>query len=759
MTASKNSCRAIFVIVVSVILTINYASPACADFVPVYKPEMSTARATGPIVIDGVLDDEGWIGVSTINHFTEHNPGDQVEPAVQTEAMITYDELNIYVAFVCYDDPATIRASFCERDNIYNDDFVIFGLDTYGDAANAYEFVCNPYGIQGDLYYSAGAGEDGGYDFVFDTAARVTEDGWVAEFAIPFASLRFPNVDEQLWKVNFSRNRPREVRQQYASGALDRDDSCWVCQWGTLTGVTGVTGGKGIKLLPAFVAHQAGSRDADGNFANEDIKGELSFSGTYDISSNIAAEITVNPDFSQVESDANQIDVNSKYALYYEEKRPFFQAGSDLFSTWFSAVYTRAINDPTVAGKVTGRVGDTSFAFLSAQDEHSAIILPFEEGDSIVAKGKSVSNIVRLRQTLGEMSHIGIVATDRRYEGDGSGSLVGIDSSIRLNQAYQIEIQAINSFTSEPNDTLLTAGINDVVFDGGAHTAAFDGESFTGRALYTSLERNGRSWAFDVDYWDRSPTFRTDNGFETSNNSRLGSVSTEYLFRFDNSRIWRTLQPSLSVSRKWNYDGQTKEEDATFGLEGSLRKAQTSFHGRAVTGSELYSGVQLDNIWIAHMCMNSRPSGALRWGGWINYGHRPYYKALELGRQTDYGLWCDYKPLDRLTVELRWSRSLSKHLDNDSQYYSGYTNRARVALQMTHELAARVIVQYSSFDDRWEADPLLSYQLNPFSIFYIGSTRDYGLVSIEDDRDGINADSWQLQNRQYFLKFQYLFQL
>jgi hypothetical protein len=342
---------------------------------PVYHPTLEISKTQAPIEIDGDLNDPGWRGAAKADNFAEHNPGDQTKPPVNTEAFITYDDTKLYVSFICYDDPATVRASMTERDRMFSDDNICFLLDTYGDATWAYEFNVNPYGIQGDLIWSAVMGEDSRYDLIWESAAQITDSGWQLEMAIPFSSLRFPNTDEQVWRMDFWRNHPREVRRQYSWAAYDRDDPCWPCKWGTVTGIKNVTPGKGVELIPSVVAYQSGSLDGNGtsgspfDFVNDDGDGEISLNAKYAITSGVTAEATYNPDFSQIEGDQSQIDVNTNFALFYDERRPFFQEGDDLFRTHFDAVYTRSINDPEFAGskRTAGfcwpaRARQTSFA-------------------------------------------------------------------------------------------------------------------------------------------------------------------------------------------------------------------------------------------------------------------------------------------------------------------------------------------------------------------------------------------------------------
>jgi len=724
-----------------------------ATFTPVYHPEMTAGRTPVAIAIDGDLDDAGWQHAGRANSFAEHNPGDQVEPPVATEAWLTYDDDYLYVAWLCHDDPTTIRASFTERDRIWNDDYVIFTLDTFGEQTWAYEIACNPYGIQGDLLWSSNAGEDLTYDLVYHTAARITADGWQAEMAIPWTSLRFPARDEQVWRVDFWRNHPREVRGQYSWAAYDRDDPCWPCQWGSVHGVSGVKPGRGLGLLPAVVASQEGQRRDDGSFDNGPITGEAGLSARYDLSSSLSTEATLNPDFSQVESDAAQIDVNTTFALFYPEKRPFFQEGSDLFTTWFNVVYTRTINDPIFAAKLVGRPGADNLAVLVARDQHTPFILPFEERSAFVAGRESVSTLARYHHSLGEGSQVGLIATDRRHDGGGSGTVAGVDWRQRLDTSWQIELQALVTHTEEPSDTTLTESINDLTFDRGRHTAAFDGETYWGQALYASLERNGRHWGFDFDYWGRSPTFRAENGFEPQNDRHQTTVWTGYTVYGEG--LVERWQPQAFAGRVWNYAGTTKDEWLGGGLWTRLGWGQTSIYTEGLYSNELFHGIQFDGIWEASLDVEAKPSSLVAAGFEIEYGDRIARGPLVLGRQLGYGAWLDLKPWDRLILESRFDYARSEDRDTGEELFAGWVARTRIGLQMTREFSLRLILQYDDFDRVWEADPLLTYRINPFSIFYVGSTRDY--LDYGEDEHPITG--WRLSDRSYFLKLQYLFQI
>lgn len=744
----------ILIILVALFVTPSFAG----EWIPVYHPELTISKAPADIQIDGELADPGWVNAAQITRFHEHFPGDQTRPPVETRVLVTYDNDHLYAAFICEDDPSSIRATFGERDVVAPDDNVIIALDTYGDAAWAYEIGANPYGIQYDALWSRNGGEDDSYDLVFKSMGKITDSGYQVEMAIPFSSLRFPAKDIQTWKIDFWRNHPRELRRQSSWAAYDRDESCWPCQWGTITGIQDVESGHGIELLPSIMSYQSGSlQDSDNpnsDFVNKKIDGEASLGAKYSITSGITAEATYNPDFSQIESDATQIDVNSTFALFYPERRPFFQEGSDLFATYFSALYTRSINDPIVAGKLIGRMNSTNLGYLTAYDDHSPIIIPFEESSAFLLGGKSVSNIFRARQTLGNESHIGTIITDRHFNGGGSGSLFSMDGSVKLNQNFGIEFQLLATHTGEPNDTALTSGINDVLFDGGRKTAAFDGESFWGHGIYASFERHARTWWFDLDYVEINPTFRADNGFEVSNNSREAEFTSGLDFN-PNSKILASISPYMTVKRKWNFSKEKKLEWLAVGTELQL-PGQAFVQVQYLRSWENFRNTELSGIRKFYFSISSKFSNMLSGGGSAHVGRmiaRNVDPHPVVGNELDLGFWATFKPIDRMTFNLELDHLKSDSVHTGGNIFKGYAARTRADLQATRELSFRIVAQYNDFSKIWEFDPLMTYRLGSFTVFYLGSTHDL------QDYEGIDGVGVRQYQRQFFMKIQYLLQV
>ena len=733
--------------------------PAAESWAPQDNPVLDVRRTAGAIEIDGALDDPGWAGAARATGFAENFPDIRAAPPVESEVLVTYDDENLYLGFIARDEPGQIRTRISDRDQMWQDDYFGILLDTYGDASWAYFLFANPSGVQGDSRFAESAGEDDGFDIVYRSEGRITDEGYVVEMAIPFQSLRFPDRPEQEWRATFWRTRPRDSRDTYTWAATTRGEQCFLCQFGTLRGIQGVRSGGALELFPAVTASTAGELadvdDPGAGFGEYDADGEASLGIRYAFPVGLTAEATLNPDFSQVESDVAQVDANTTFALFFPERRPFFQEGSDLFESYFSTVYTRQINDPTVAGKLIGRMGRTTLAYLGARDEHSPILLPFEERSFVDLAGASVSNILRARRTYGgQNSYVGALFTDRRFEdGGGSGTNWGVDGVQRFLEKFRFEYQLLGSHTVEPDDAGATADLGDMTFDDEEHTGIFDGESFGGFAQYTSLERSGRRWFSDIDYWAASPTYRSDNGFETRNDYRTVIVFQELNFYPESSWIDQ-FTVDVRAERNWTYDmGDRKRDYVNPTVEMSL-KGQTFVEAGYTWGRDQFQGVDFGGVRSWSLFARSNASDLIQ-GGFYTEGGREVSRNSDpptLGDAFYFELFGTLKPFSRMTVEPSWIYSRLDRVDNGEEIFSGWIFRTRNTLSFSRRLFLRFVLQYDDFDEQFNVEPLVTYKLNPFTLFYVGSNQVFRDLTPPDG-------DLRATERQYFAKFQYLFRL
>ena len=742
---------------------------AQASFVPAFHPELHVAPAAGAIEIDGLLDDPGWVGAAVADHFHEVEPGDNIRPPVATTVYATYSPTHLYLSAICHDNPGDIRATLSPRDHMGGDNIGFF-IDTYGDAAWAYTINVNPFGVQADALWSNGYGEDSMFDLNFDSAGRITDRGYQVELAIPFSSLRFPNTPEQTWRIQFWRHHYRDTHYSITWGAMDRSESNWVRTWGTLTGIRNVSPGRGIEIIPAWTGSTAGALQLEDegrlDFENDDPRGEPSLSAKFAASSNVILDATVNPDFSNVESDAFQIDVNSPTALSYPEKRPFFQEGSDLYRTRFDLVYTRSINEPDFAAKATARLGRTSVSVLSAHDEHTPFVIPFEETSSGQRLGgQSFANIARVVRAVGRGSQVGLLFTNRYWEGGGSGTTYSADATLSFSRRVTLRTQAVGSYTVEPEDDELTAGLEGVTFDGGRHTAVFDGESFGGYAASTNLSYNSPNFYASGTYSEIGPTFRADNGWMPRNSRRSASLYSNYHFRFDQGLLERvTLE--VNPMRVWNTDGQKKDEAIFATLSAPLRFHQTRLTYQYMISTEKFAGIYFDDIWNHFWNIGTAPSEVLSFGGSFSHGNQIAYGYRAIGRQTKWHGWIDLDLFDRLRLENWLTHVHSDEVETDTELFDGFIYGSRLNLQYNRQLSLRVFAQYNDFSETWVFEPLLTYQITPFTLFYVGST--YNIQAYENLNQAGDALApsgeeayrhHKLDYRQFFMKVQYLFQI
>jgi len=317
------------------------------------------------INIDGRMDEKAWREALIFDVNIEVTPGENIPAPVKTKCYVLYTKNVLYVGFRSFDpDPGKIRAHITDRDNAYKDDFSGIIIDTFNDKSRAYEFFVNPYGIQMDgIISNGGREEDDSWDAIWNSAGRINKKGYTVEMSIPFSVLQFQKgKDEQRWGFIAIRTYPRDKKHQILNCEIDRGDSCILCQGTEVIGFSGTKPGKNIELDPTITGVRSEKRDdfPDGKMRKEHSGFAFGVSGKWGFTKNLTLSAAVNPDFSQVEADVAKLDINTQFALDYNEKRPFFLEGSDFFQSLSDIVYTRSIADPEWGVKLSGVPGNNS---------------------------------------------------------------------------------------------------------------------------------------------------------------------------------------------------------------------------------------------------------------------------------------------------------------------------------------------------------------------------------------------------------------
>ncbi|MFI5143845.1 MAG: DUF5916 domain-containing protein, partial [Thermoanaerobaculales bacterium] len=399
------------------------------------------------------------------------------------------------------------RAPFVDRDNIIgSDDYVVVFLDTHGDRRSAMEFRVNPRGQQTDGIYDDGSGnEDLSPDFFYDTAAKITSRGWQAEMRIPFSTLRYDRGKPANWGITIWRNYPRDYRYAIYNAPVPRNTNCMVCHAVPLTGLADLPPGGHLVLAPYGTLTEDGEpRGGPGTaFRNNPIGGNGGLDAKWMPSASTALDATINPDFSQVESDVGQISINKQFAVFYPEKRPFFLEGTDLFQTPIQAVYTRTITSPRWGARATGKLDATAYTLLVTEDRGGgSVVIPGATASRFAPQDfGSLAAIGRVRHDFGA-SFAGLLLTDRENsasDGGGHNRVLGPDFLWRPSDRDQVTGQFLYSDTQTPNRLDLDP--------------SWDGSKLASHAAYLQVRHSGYRWLAYAQYQDIGDGFRADDGF------------------------------------------------------------------------------------------------------------------------------------------------------------------------------------------------------------------------------------------------------
>jgi len=730
---------------------------------PAVGPPLTVPRAAGKIAVDGRLDDAAWQGAAVLDTFYETYPADNAEPKAKTVVYLTYDEHDFYVGIHAFDpEPGKIRAPFVERDKIVGtDDNVAVLLDTRNDRRSAVELRVNPRGNQTDALYNDSSGnEDLSPDFFYDTAAQLTADGWTAEMRIPLSSLRYPRQAENHWGILVWRNYPRDQRYAFHSSPIDRGSNCWICHSRELTGLTGLPGGGHFVGAPYVTGQRLGEPGNGPGSPLEDQKAKLDagLDVKWTPSASNALDLTINPDFSQVESDVGQIAVNNQFAIFFPEKRPFFLEGLDLFDTPIAAVYTRTITDPRWGLRDTGKLGNTSYTVLLTEDQGGgSVIVPGATGNDFAPQDFSSKVLVgSLRRDFGA-SYAGLLVTDRENEGvEGHNRVAGPDFLWRRSQTDQMTGQLLVSDTRTPDRPDLYSGWN--------------GGQLTSHAGHLEWLHTGRDWTWRATVQDFGEDFRADEGFVPQVGYRLGRYA---LFRnfYPQSGLFRRVQPYTIVRYIESPGGELIQRQTNPGIQvqgqhNLAAGAEVAVRERLRVGDRV---LEFSNVTGYFQIDPGRRFS--RVGGNVTLGDSVDFANGRVGKGGDLSLFGTLKPTDHLALDFNADR---QWLDVDGggrstgeklrgRLFTAQIERLKVTYNFNARTFLRVIGEYldvnrdprlytssvGAKDGSFAGSALFAYQINWQTVLFVGYA---------DDRFQNGFGDLQRADRLVFVKISYAFQ-
>ena len=682
-------------------------------------------RAGSRIVIDAVLDEEAWENALVLDLNYEVEPGENVPPPVRTEVLLTYDDSHLYAAFRCYDDdPSAIRAHITDREDCFGDDHANIHIDTFNDERRNFTIGTNALGVQMDAVATVNRGFDWSWDGIWDSHGRIYEWGYVLEYSIPFSQLRFQHTEgPQVWGFDAWRIYPRSVQHFIGVIPQDPNNNCWQCQMVKIKGFEGVSPGRNLEVSPTATTARTDERSSlpDGNFEKAAERTEFGATAKWGLTPNMILSGTLNPDFSQVEADALQMDINEPFALYYGEKRPFFTEGADFFSTLKNAIYTRTMREPSLGLKLTGKEGVHTVGAYVVQDTLTNLIFPGSEGSNATTLSRTATvSVFRYKHDIGSNYTLGALFTDREGR-DYFNRVLGFDADLRPTKVDQFQIQLLGSMTAYP-----AATADEFEQPKGPFYDSFIAFE------YDRPTRNNYWW---LDYDQVGSGFRADLGFIPRVDFRNIEGGYYHTWIAEPGLWWSRFRAAWELNYYEDQEGNLLQKGGLgwFTFQGAL---QSYLHIRAQGLREAYDDREFDLMYY-YLQGGFSPSG--NFSVWLRtqFGDRIDYANTRRGKQF-------YLNPE---LELKLGRHLRLSIDHGfermtvegGRLYTANISQLSAVYQFNIRTFLRCILQYRDYrrnPDLYtdEIDPeeqhlftqlLFSYKINPQTLFFLGYTDNY----------------------------------
>jgi len=722
-------------------LAVQAASQRTGENV-VLRPAMTSQ----PPVIDGVLDDPAWSGGPIVHEpFIINNPVYGTPLPEKTQIWLTYDPDNLYFAFYCFDDPKKIKGTLTKRDNIFNEDWIDVDIDAMGNRQFTLENACNPLGIQGDLINSASSGESADPDWVWYSAGRIVADGYIVEMRIPLKSIKFKSGENITMHMGFYRN-------QSHSGT----NSSWpqidqkIGYFNSLTPVVFEKLSSQLRLeaLPSITYGGIWDRQSPAKWSNADDSAQIGMGIKYGITSSVNTELTINPDFSQVESDQFQVVANQRYPIFYSEKRPFFMdiknqfnlAGTNGPTNMVTAVHTRNIVDPAWGGKLSGELNRFSFGVLTAGDEwpgqsFSDFKSPFP--------GKNANYFIgRLKYSLKGEDYFGMLYSGREF-GDSYNRVLAGDLRFRLKGGHSISVNGLYTLSRDADPGEKTAG--------DAFSVLYD---YAQKPLDMTFVMEGYSRDFRMD-----SAFYYQNGITKFS----GFIAPKFYPRAGKglriTRITPLVYGYYSHNRFSGLNDIYVQPGLRFNLSRNSYLELDYSHIREGWLGRSYVQNLIEAYW------GTVPARWLNLHGSVSYGTALRYDFTDpfLGDKINIHIGAQFQPDDRISQAVEYTYQDFHRHDGRSHVFDLNLLVSRTTYQFSKSLFVRALVQYDSYSKRVISDLLASFTLIPGTVLYVG----YGSLHREQYWDEANA-AWRQQpgagsyfqtTQSFFVKASYLWRL
>ena len=722
----------------------------------VFAQETFTPLKINPekIVIDGNLGSDEWSNATKIPFDIEFSPANNLPARKKTTALITYSDKFLFIGIYAKDNPKNIRAALRQRDgNIWNDDVILLRLDPYTDARNNLGIAVNALGSQFDFREINSMTDDGRYDSSFnvnfESVGKIIDDGYQVEIKIPFSEIPFPNGKNQLWHFNLIRRYIENGNEiQVSTQPRDRDNNCVICQTTDKLILNNIVIDKRLELLPYISSNIIGDRsNPDDKLIYNKPKLNIGLGLNLDINKNSSFEVTLNPDFSQVEADVTQIDVNSSFSLEYPERRPFFNRGTDIVEFTNGAFYSRSIVNPIIASKLLSQKKKSRIFLLNALDKNSPYLVGGEDRSYIGEGGQSVVNVLRFQSLLNPKSRLGGIMSNRFYKEGGYGHLLGFDGFFILNKKWSLKFELLKNFNKEPEQDWIST--NESIT---GNSIELDGEYINGDASYVQLLRRTEHWNSYFFFRNISPQHRADVGFVVKNNRRWGTLYHEYI-NIINKPALQSFGFGTKIDVVYTFENLYKTMSVD--LFASFKTyGQTEFeYTLDYDATKTFLGIRFNHLPTHEFSVEGSPSESINFDLNLTLGKDLSMNETipEVGKLKSYFFKINYQINDNISFNPSFRGSELKKLNTTGNYFKGNIVRLDFRYQFTSSFNFRIISEKNNFNDQFFIQPLIQWNPNPATIFYLGGNQN----SVRELNE-IHFDLFEFNQTQLFFKFQYL---
>ncbi len=704
-------------------------------------------RVNEEMKIDAELTESVWSKTPINEEFVSFSPVFGESVPQKTTVWAAYDSDNLYFAFKCTDpEPSKIKASMSQRDRIFRDDMICVTIDAIGNRQSSYEFYVNPFGIQADALNSASSGTDTHPDFVWKSAGKLTDFGFQVEMCIPLKSISCKSGKEVEMRMLFIRQISRLGMvvswPKFKPGQTDFNSM-------TSAIYKDLRAGLKLDILPNFVFSSNKERATDTQWNKAEITKDFGLGIKYGITSSITADLAINPDFSQVESDAFQVEVNRRYPVFNTEKRPFFMEGAKTFDFGLTeynylqfgvmgaAIHTRRIVNPGWAAKLSGSAGNMNFGFLVANDrtpEQTWANIPDEDKDK-----DALWAIGRVKYNLGSDNSIGLLYSGS-FLGDGRNNTIGTDLQYRIFKGLRFYANYLHTNTKYATDIESKSG------NGFNSILQYISPKFNAWALYERYDKN----------------FNMNSAFI----DRIG-ISQGRLFLGPNfyTKIkgikWiRKIQPWVLVKKL--EDLYTDMDDTAFGggvnvYFSNIGVMELSWHDEKEAWQYQDFRMRYFHFWLYTQMFKWLRTQVYFWTG-----DQIYYDPVDpfMGKGPRGILELTIEPTPNLRMVTEWTFNNLSRKSNNEKIFSINVFNFTATYQFNRYFLLRSVLRYNDYEKKLLTDLLASFTLIPGTVMHLG----YG--SIYENKNWVNNEwvpgmGYHLTNMKnsLFLKLSYLWQI